>query len=108
MTTVRVRDYTITPGGRDIASGDDSAEWFLEKSNIIGICQKVIKDNSGIVEIDLDGTDGYPAAWLHHVFASLSMKLGRINVHSCLVIKTTEQPRLANDVWYYIDSCPDY
>lgn len=98
--TIRVRDFIAEPGGRD------SAREFMTRSRIVDTFESAL-GLGYVVEVDLDGTRGYPASFLQHVFGTLSMQLGRLNMHRVLVLKSLDEPYLVTDVWSYVDACPD-
>lgn len=69
MTTIRIADYAPSPGGRFVADGKYSGEWFRDD-----ILAPVLRDavaNSEKVTIVLDGTSGYGSSFLEEAFGGL-------------------------------------
>lgn len=91
-------DFSKTPGGRTIDSGDFSAELLL-KNILIPQMEEAKKYNATVV-IDLDGTIGYAASFIDEVFSNpiFSSKDNKIPVE----IISKEEPSLIKeivDIW---------
>ncbi len=102
---IRIADFTKYPTGYERENGNSSKE-ILERTMLCNLVYAAFCDNKTFT-IDLDGTRGYPASFLQHLFMSIAIKLGRYKLHSCLLIKSLDEPYLPSDVWAYIDECPD-
>lgn len=100
---LKIRDFTTTPGGGNALSGLCSAEEALSRLNVISIVRRTLEEGT-TVTIDLDGTMGYTAAFLQYFFITLALNVPE-SLHKCLLIKSLDEPYLAEDVWKYIDEC---
>lgn len=69
ITKLLVMDYTEDPGPRYIKQGESSGEDFY-LSTLNRKFAECIRDNS-ILEIELDGTSGYPSSFLDEAFGEL-------------------------------------
>lgn len=78
MKIVIVQDFSKTPGGRKIAEGPFSGEAFL-KELLLPKYQKAISQNEKL-EINFDGTFGYPPSFLDESFGGLVKKIGKKGV----------------------------
>ncbi len=71
IKTISIKeDFTMTPGGRDRASGAFSAEEFRDD-----ILIPELKKNYDKTIIDLDGVAGYANSFLEEVFGGLARRL---------------------------------
>lgn len=69
ITKLLVLDYTEDPGPRYIKQGESSGEDFY-----LSILNKKFAEcirNNSILEIELDGTSGYPSSFLDEAFGEL-------------------------------------
>lgn len=83
---LRIIDFTEYPGPRYISQKGDSGEKYyievLNKAFYDCVCSKVI------LEVDLDGTAGYPSSFLDEAFGELVYDFSLENVKKYLRIKT--------------------
>lgn len=93
-------DYTITPGARYIADGDFSGEEFLNK--ILEPKYRSLGEDE-ILEINLDGTDGYATSFLDEAFGGLARKYGKNIVLQKLKFISDEEPYLIEEIKNYIN-----
>ena len=102
MTMIEIaKEFSISPSGRYRTDGPDSGEAFRE-DHLVGALNE-----SGMIEIILDGTSGYPSSFLEEAFGGL-IRLGyftRAELHDKLkiVAKNSEYKRYIHAVWAYID-----
>lgn len=87
-------DFSETPGGRTIDSGNFSAELFLKEIMIPKM--KEAKKYNASITIDLDGGFGYAASFLDEVFSNpiFSLKDKRISIE----IISKEEPYLITEI----------
>lgn len=86
MKTIRVAEYTRSPGGRFRADGSYSGEWFREEILEPALADAI--EAGGKLEVELDGTSGYGSSFLEECFGGLIRK-GRFDpdlVRGSLVI----------------------
>lgn len=103
------KDYTDTPGGRNISDGDFSGEEFRDNFLMPQIV-KVINTNEKI-DIDLDGGYGYGSSFLEEAFGGMVRELRKMNykderindLKNRIVIKSDEEPGLIKQVFEYIE-----
>lgn len=83
---LRIIDFTEYPGPRYIKQKGDSGEKYyievLNKAFYECLCSKMI------LEVDLDGTAGYPSSFLDEAFGELVYDFSLDNVKKYLRIKT--------------------
>jgi STAS-like domain of unknown function (DUF4325) len=72
MNRLRIADYASSPGGRFIADGDFSGEWFRDQILVPALL--AAKDKSEKLEVELDGTSGYGSSFLEEAFGGLVRK----------------------------------
>ena len=89
-------DFSETPGGRFITYGRYSGEEFR-----INFLEENF-DNDEIIEINLDGTYGYPVSFLEEAFGGLARKYGSEYVLSKLDFISKEDPFLIDEIKEYI------
>ena len=97
---VRVaKDFTPHPGGRTKLDGDYSADLFLEKILIPKYKEAQAADVKLLV--DLDGSAGYAASFLHQVFWTLECQFP--GAKDNLIFKSLEEPYLISDIREYMN-----
>ena len=69
MKTIKVVDYVPAPGGRYIADGPFSGEWFREE--ILRPALDEALRNGSRVDVHLDGAPGYGSSFLEEAFGGL-------------------------------------
>jgi hypothetical protein len=72
MTTIRVADFAPSPGGRYIADGAFSGEWF--RDDILVPALRAAIEASTVLRVELDGTSGYGSSFLEEAFGGLIRK----------------------------------
>jgi len=98
---IRVASFTTTPGGRDRTYGPFSGQEFRDEYIIPALSS--ISQNE-VVEIDLDGVEGYATAFLEEVFGGLVRKLGIEIVEKKIRAIAHDEPMLVKEVEYYINN----
>lgn len=89
--------FSRYPGGRLRSDGPFSGEEFRDS------VLRPLLDRDGQVEIELDGTRGYPPSFLDEVFGGL-VRLGyRKDDLKSRIIFSTSDDRLKKEVLSYID-----
>jgi hypothetical protein len=68
--TIRVADWTTTPGARWISQGPWSAELF--KRDVLESAFKEALADGSILTIDLDGVAGYIPSFIEEIFGGLA------------------------------------
>ncbi len=100
MTIKISEDFSKTPGGRYRKLGESSAEEFCEVMLFPAFEELDEKEK---LTIDLDGTYGYPASWLEETFGGLARKYGKKEVYEKLLLVSTEEYPLIDEILAYID-----
>jgi hypothetical protein len=72
MTTLRIADFALSPGGRYIADGAFSGEWF--RDDILVPALRAAIEASAVLRVELDGTSGYGSSFLEETFGGLIRK----------------------------------
>ena len=98
--SIRVRDFTRTPGARYRTDGDYSGEEYRETILQPAYDEAVAKDVGLLV--DLDGTEGYATSFLEEAFGGLARVYGSKAVAERVRVKATDEPFLATEVAHYI------
>lgn len=99
MVTLRIKDFSQTPGVRSQDEGPFSGEEFRNK-----ILEPAIKESltSGEkIRIVLDGTLGYATSFLEEVFGGIVRKFGYSRIKNIIEIISDQRP-------YYIDDVNEY
>lgn len=103
------RDYTETPGGRNISDGNFSGEDFRDNFLIPKVCELIDTDEK--IEINLDGGYGYGSSFLEEAFGGLIRKLVLKNISVNKIkafinrfhIKSDEEPALISQIFEYME-----
>jgi hypothetical protein len=72
MTTIRIADFTKSPGGRYVADGPYSGEWF--RNEVLVPALRDASDRHEVTVVELDGTSGYGSSFLEEAFGGLVRK----------------------------------
>ena len=99
-TIVISRDYTPSPGARNIDEGEYSGEQFLN-TVLLPKFEKALNQNYRIL-IDLDNTEGYATSFLEEAFGGLARKYGAEKVLKHLEFKSDDEPLLKDEILSYI------
>lgn len=97
-----VRDFSETPGPREKAQGDFSAELFVE-TFLDPEFKKMDADENLKMEINLDGTLGYGTSFLEEVFGGTARKKGVNFVRERIEVISEEEPWLKDEIKTYVD-----
>ena len=73
MKTIRVADFTQSPGGRFVSDGAFSGEWFRQDVLVPALLEAVA--HSEVVTVEFDGTSGYGSSFLEEAFGGM-VRLG--------------------------------
>lgn len=91
-------DFTRSPGARYYTDGPFSGQEFREK-----ILETHFESgDDDILEISLDGTDGYPTSFLEESFGGLVRKYGEQKVRNKLRFISEEDPLILVEIEGYI------
>lgn len=85
-----IADYSKSPGPRYCYQGDDSGEDFYHK--ILNENFKQAMEHESLLEVNLDGPDGYASSFLDEAFGNLVYDFGLVNVQSRIQIVSVEEP----------------
>ncbi len=99
---ITVRDFSETPGPREKAQGDFSAELFVE-TILDPEFTKMNNDAEIKMVIDLDGTLGYGTSFLEEVFGGTARKRGVGFVRNRIEVISEEEPWLKDEIKTYVD-----
>ena len=99
MIKIKIADiFTDCPGGRLRIHGKWSGEEFREK-----YLEKYFENSNGeSIEIDLDGTFGYPPSFLEETFGGLVRKYGYDKVQPRLIFISEEEIDLETEIQNYM------
>lgn len=97
---VIAKDFTSTPGARNVDEGEFSGEEFLAKV-LKPRFDNALKLNHKLV-IDLDNTEGYATSFLEQAFGGLSRIYGKEKVLKYLEFKSDDEPLLIDEIKMYI------
>jgi len=87
IKSLRLGDYTKTPGGRFKDAGDFSGEWF--RDDILEPAYDAAKAEGVILEVSLDGVMGCPPSFTEEVFGGLVRKK-REDIRGTLRVVSTD------------------
>ena len=90
------KQYTDTPGPRYKRQGEYSGEQFREE-----YLEKMFFEYQAChqtIEIDLDGTYGYPTSFLEEAFGGLARKYPESEVLAAFSFRATEQPSIVEEI----------
>lgn len=92
--------YTRNPGARYIKQGDFSGEDFREK-----VLEPFFKsyEEGNVLEINLDGLNGYPSSFLEEAFGGIARRYGVEKVKKSLKLICTENHLVVDDIKSYIE-----
>ncbi len=94
------RDFSSTPGSRNIFEGAYSGEEFLIK--ILEPKFQSILQSDNTIEIDLDGTEGFATSFLEEAFGGLARKYDPKLVLEKLYFISNDEPLLIEEIKSYI------
>lgn len=94
------KDFSETPGARNISDGPYSGEEFREK--VLKVKYKEALCNGEKLTIDLDGGYGYPTSFLEEAFGGLAREYGGQKVLSVLDFISEDEPALVEEIMSYI------
>ena len=96
------KDFSKTPGGRNITDGPHSGEEFREK-----FLEPLFQDVNATmpIEVNFDGAYGYATSFLEEAFGGLARKHGIEKVLLRFDFISTEEPTLIDEVRSYIEKC---
>lgn len=100
MKIVIVNDFSKTPGGRKIKEGPFSGEAFLNDLLFPKYEQAIRKDEK--LEIDFDGTFGYPPSFLDESFGGLVKKIGKKGVLNNIIIISNDDLTIERRIKKYV------
>ena len=99
--TLRVLEFSKTPGFRKIEDGPYSGELFF-RDYLQPKFQEAL-DKNAILLVILDGARGYGTSFLEESFGGLARRYGAEIVLQHLEVISDDEPYLADDVKTYID-----
>lgn len=94
--------FTATPGARHKSDGPFSGEEFRE--NFLETYFKETKDDT-VLEIILDGVEGYATSFLEEAFGGLARRYGQERCFRKLKFVSKEDNLLLDEIKSYIDKC---
>jgi hypothetical protein len=95
--TLKVSDFTTSPGPRYVNQGEKSGEAYR------ALVAAALRENSEVT-VDLDGTDGYGSSFIDEVFGGLVRDEGFAvsELEKKLTIKSDEDESYADEAWQSI------
>ena len=97
LTINIAKDFTDCPGARYYNDGDFSGEEFRKE-----FLEKNFNDYD-LLEINLDGTEGYATSFLEEAFGGLARKYTSDEVLSKVQFISFEEPNLIDEIKSYIE-----
>jgi hypothetical protein len=94
------KDFSDTPGPRTREEGDFSGEQFLAEF-LLPRYQEALSKGT-LLNVDLDGTEGYATSFLEAAFGELARKYEPTEVLKVIVFKSEDEPYLIEEVTKYI------
>lgn len=94
------KDFSDTPGARYKSDGPFSGEQFYEE--ILSVKFKEALDSGRILEIDLDGTDGYATSFLDEAFRRLGENFGQELSWKNIKLISNDEPDWIDEIKSYI------
>ena len=94
------KDFSATPGSRNIFEGAFSGEEFLNKVLEPKFVSTLKKD--AVITIDLDGTEGFATSFLEEAFGGLARKYEPKLVLEKLRFISNDEPLLTEEIKSYI------
>lgn len=91
------KEFSDCPGARYYEDGDFSGQKFREK-----FLEKNFNDYD-MLEINLDGTEGYATSFLEEAFGGLARKYTPNEVLTKIQFISSEEPNLINEIKSYIE-----
>lgn len=85
-----IADYYMSPGPRYSNQGEDSGEEFYHKYLNLKFYESFIANS--ILEVNLDGPNGYASSFLDEAFGNLVFDFGLSNVNNRINIISNEEP----------------
>lgn len=98
--TIKIADWSTTPGARTISTGKYSAEEYY--NTILGPVVESAAEANRKLTIDLDGTAGYASSFLDEIAHRIGKDASWNWLCNKLVIVSTEEPYLAEELEGYI------
>ena len=99
MTEISIaRDFSLYPAGRYLADGLASGQVFREKILIPFLAK------ADVINIDLDGTEGYGSSFLEEAFGGLIRDHGYrlADLTRRVVFKSDEDPSIPEEILDYM------
>lgn len=94
------KDFSDILGGRFYSDGSFSGQEFYERI-LKNSFNKAINKKTKL-EINLDGTFGYPSSFIDQSFGELGREYGQKLVQDTLIFISNDQPNLENKIREYI------
>jgi hypothetical protein len=95
--TLRIVEWTRTPGPREIKQGEWSAERYNQEI-LRPAFDRVLK-SGGVLTVDMDGTAGYLPSFVDETFGGLARDFGTETVIKHLKIVYNDDPYTLEDAW---------
>jgi len=96
------KDFTDAPGPRFKSQGEHSGEAFRDDL-LIPKFEEAIKEKENL-QINFDGTFGYPTSFLEEVFGGLKEKFDKDLILKTIEFISNDEPGLIEEVKGYIES----
>ena len=90
------RDFSDTPGARTYADGKYSGQEFFDKLLKNKFLESTQRNEK--LEINLDGTNGYPSSFLNEAFRLLAKEFGSDIVWNNLDLISEEVPKYISKI----------
>jgi hypothetical protein len=98
--TIRISDWTKTPGARLIEQGPYSAELF--KQEVLDAAFEDVLSDDSVLTIDLDGVAGYMPSFIEEVFGGLARKHTTSTVERHLDIICEDDEYHLKEAWEHV------
>lgn len=100
MITIRIKDFSETPGHRSREDGPFSGEEFLNE--VLRPRYREALNQREKLLVDMDGPAGYPTSFLEASFGGLAREFHIADVLRNIEFKSTAEPYLVEEIEGYI------
>ncbi len=105
MITIKISEYSTTPGHRSRDDGPFSGDEFLENHLRPKFLQA--RETNSRITVDLDGTAGYATSFLEAAFGGLAREFPVEEVLQTIDFVSQDEPYLPTEIKDYIREARD-
>lgn len=90
MIIIRMKDYTLSPGGRDTLGGASSGECFY--NDVLKPKFELAVKSGDSLLVDLDNVEGYSTAFINGSFGKLAQNFPVAQIQAILKLQALDDP----------------